>query len=162
LLILFFVVAPLVELAVFVQVSQWIGFLDAFGLLLVISVIGVLIVRSQGLGVWRRVRAQIRQGIVPTADLVNGLLILVAGLLLILPGFVSSVVGLLLLLPPVRAFFRGRLQKRYTVRAANHVVKVVNTRTSNSRATPSDAIEVLPPAARPLPPASGGTPPADQ
>jgi UPF0716 family protein affecting phage T7 exclusion len=158
-LVLFFVVMPLIELAVFVQVAQWIGFLDAFGLLILISIIGVFVVRHQGIGVYRRVREEIRAGIVPTVQLVDGLLILIAGILLILPGFITSVVGLLLLLPPVRNIAHRILRRRFSVRVANRVVKVVNTRGSSSPTGstgpgPADDPEVLPPVPRPLPPAS--------
>jgi UPF0716 protein FxsA len=151
-LILVFVVGPLVELAVFVQVGQWIGYPEAVLLLLLISVVGIFIVRHQGLGTYRRVRGQIRAGIVPTADLVNGLIILVAGLLLILPGFITSAVGLLLLLPPVRGFVRALLRRRFSVRVANRVVKVVNTRNATTPGAPADVVEVLPPSPRSLPP----------
>jgi UPF0716 protein FxsA len=155
-LLLFFVVLPLVELAVFVQVAHWIGVLDALGLLIIISIVGVFIVRYQGLGVYRRVRDEIRAGTVPTVQLVDGLLILIAGVLLILPGFVTSVVGLLLLLPPVRHIAHRILRRRFSVRVANRVVKVVNTRGSSSAPPTStpDGPEVLPPVQRPLPPAS--------
>jgi UPF0716 protein FxsA len=159
-LILVFVVGPLVELAVFVQVGQWIGYPEAILLLLLISIVGIVVVRYQGLGTYRRVRGQIRAGIVPAADLVNGLIILVAGLLLILPGFVTSIVGLLLLLPPVRGFVRALLRRRFSVRAANRVVKVVNTRPGVPRSISEDGIEVLPPSRRPLPPP--GSPGPDQ
>jgi UPF0716 family protein affecting phage T7 exclusion len=151
-LFLFFVVMPLIELAIFVQVAHWIGVLEALVLLIVISIVGVFIVRHQGLGVYRRVRAEIRAGIVPTVQLVDGLLILIAGVLLILPGFVTSVFGLLLLLPPVRNVAHRVLRRRFSVRVANRVVKVVNTRGSTSRGAPPDAVEVLPAPPRPLPP----------
>lgn len=154
-LFLFFVVGPLVELFVFIQVVHWIGALDAIAVLLLVSVGGVFIVRHQGLGVWRRVREQLRVGTVPAVELVDGLLILIAGLLLIIPGFVTDAVGLLLLLPPVRGVVRRLLRRRYAVRAANRVVKVVNTRSSSARATPSDPIDVLPPPPKALPPTSG-------
>jgi UPF0716 protein FxsA len=161
-LFLFFVVLPIIELVVFVQVVHWIGALDAIVLLLVVSIVGVFIVRHQGLGVWRRVRAQLRDGTVPAIELVDGLIILIAGVLLILPGFVTSIVGLLLLLPPVRGGVRRLLRRRYAVRAANRVVKVVNTRGSTTRQDPSDAPEVLPPSLRPLPPSSPSRPPASE
>ena len=151
-LILLFVVAPLLELAVFVQVAHWIGYLDSILLLLLISAGGVLIVRYQGIGVYRKVRAQLRAGVVPAAELVDGLVILVAGVLLILPGFVSSVIGLLLLLPPVRSFVRALVRRRFSVRVANRVVKVVNTRGQSGATVRTDGPEVLPPVRRPLPP----------
>ncbi len=151
---LFFVVLPLVELFVFIQVVHWIGALNAVALMLVISVIGVFIVRHQGVGVYRRVREQLRVGTVPTVELVDGLLILVAGILLILPGFLTSIVGLLLLLPPVRNIGHRILRRRFSVRVANRVVKVVNTRGPATRpnAATSDGPEVLPSAPRALPP----------
>jgi UPF0716 protein FxsA len=160
-LIFVFVVIPLVELAVFVQVAQWIGVVPTTLLLLLVSMVGIVVVRYQGIGVYRRVREQLRAGVVPAADLVNGLLVLVAGLLLIVPGFVTDAVGLLLLLPPVRAGVRAILRRRYAVRAANRVVKVVNTRGSVTRDRPSagdgNGVEVLPPSPRRLPPSSPGS-----
>ena len=161
LLVLVFVVLPLVELAVFVLVADWIGILEAFLLLVVITIGGVFIVRHQGLGVWRRVRAQLSAGTVPAVELVDGLLILVAGLLLIFPGYVTDAVGLLLLLPPVRGLVRGRLRKRYSVRVASRVVRVVNTRGSAPGDTASGPTEVLPSAPRQLPPTTPGSRPPD-
>jgi UPF0716 protein FxsA len=153
---LFFVMLPLVELFVFVQVVHWIGALNAVALLLIISVVGVIIVRRQGIGVYRRVREQLRVGTVPTVELVDGLLILVAGILLILPGFVTSVVGLLLLLPPVRNIGHRILRRRFSVRVANRVVKVVNTRgpATRPKGATTGGPEVLPPAPSALPPGS--------
>ncbi len=150
---LFFVVLPVVELFVFIQVVHWIGALNAVGLMLVITVVGVFIVRHQGLGIYRRVRELLRAGTVPTVELVDGLLILVAGVLLILPGFLTSIVGLLLLLPPVRGIGHSILRRRFSVRVANRVVKVVNTRgpATRPKGAASDEPEVLPPAPKELP-----------
>lgn len=159
-LLFVFVVMPLLELAAFVLIGQAIGFLNAIGILLLISIGGVLIVRHQGIGIYRRVRRQLREGVVPAAELVDGLLILTAGLLLIIPGFLTDAVGLALLLPPVREFVRGRLQRRFSVRVANRVVKVANTQGPRFRNAPSDVTDVLPPKPRPLPPA--GTSEFDQ
>jgi len=164
--IVVFVIAPLIELVVFLQIASWIGLLNAVLLLLVVSVGGVLIVRHQGIGVYRRVRGQLREGIVPAVELVDGLLILIAGLLLIVPGFITDVIGLILLLPPTRAFVRKIVRRRFSVRVASRVVKVVNTRGSTTRVPPSSpssptgGVEVLPPSPRPLPPASSIPPEA--
>jgi UPF0716 protein FxsA len=134
-LFLLLVVAPLVELAVFVQVANWFGLLEAFLLLILVSAAGVFVVRYQGLGAYRRVREQLRAGNLPAAELVNGLLIVVAGVLLILPGFISDIVAILLLLPPTRAFVRYLLQKHYAVRVAAGVTTVTRParRVSNTR-----------------------------
>jgi UPF0716 protein FxsA len=158
-LVLLFVVAPLVELAVFVQVAQWFGLLETLLLMILISVLGVLVVRHQGLGAYRRVRDQVRAGNLPAAELVNGLLIVIAGVLLILPGFISDIVAILLLLPPTRAFVRYLLQKHYAVRIASGVTTVARPlrRVRNT----SDVIDVPPRETdAPGPPGPPSPPPA--
>jgi UPF0716 protein FxsA len=116
LFVLLLLVIPFVEIYVFVQVATWIGVLDALGLLLLISLIGVCIVWKQGASAWRRIRNDLATGKVPGATLIDGGLIFLAGVLLIIPGYVSDACGLLLLVPPVRAGVRGMLRRRYVVR----------------------------------------------
>jgi UPF0716 protein FxsA len=158
-LVLLFVVAPLVELVVFVQVAQWVGVLEAIALLIAVSIGGVLVVRYEGLGIIRRVRQQLQAGRLPAADLVDGLLILIAGVLLILPGFISDIVGILLLLPPTRALVRRMLQRHWAVRVASGVATVAGPGIRRVR-NESDVIDV-PSSEQPgRPPGSSGwTPP---
>src|SRR4051794_41129275 len=115
-LFLLFVVVPVVEVFVFVQVASWIGALPALALVLVLSFAGLWLVKREGLSVARRVQTQMQQGELPTTDLVNGLLILVAGVLMVVPGFVTAFVGLLLLLPPTRAVARALVMRRLASR----------------------------------------------
>jgi UPF0716 protein FxsA len=112
--------APFVEIAVMVKVAEAIGTLNMIGLLLVISVAGVFIVRHQGTTAWRRIQVDLERGKVPGASLVDGGLIMAAGVLLVIPGFVSDAFGLLLLLPPVRAVARRWLRGRFQVRVTTH------------------------------------------
>jgi UPF0716 protein FxsA len=107
------IVGAIVELTVIVQVATWIGVLDTIGLLLLVSILGAWLVKRQGMGLARRVQAELQAGRVPGASLVDGLLLLIAGLLLVVPGFVSDAFGLLLLLPPVRALVRAWLRRRW-------------------------------------------------
>lgn len=116
LLIVLFVLVPLAELAVIIKVGEVLGAVDTLGLLLLISVVGGLLVKHQGLGVLRRIREQLDLGRVPGAELVDGALVLLAGALLLVPGFVTDAVGLVLLLPPVRTGFRRVLRRRLTRR----------------------------------------------
>jgi UPF0716 protein FxsA len=116
-LVVLFVAFPLIELAVIIQVGQWLGMLDTLALLLVLSIGGAWIVKRQGLGVLARIRREIAAGEVPTAALIDGALIGCAGVLLLAPGFVTDAFGLLLLLPPVRALVRVWLRRRFAVRA---------------------------------------------
>ena len=116
LLVLALVVVPLVELAVIIEVGGAIGALDTLGLLLLVSIVGVYVVKRQGLGVLRRIQRERMEGRVPTAALADGALILVAGVLLLAPGFVTDVAAILLLLPPVRAGVRAALRRRWSRR----------------------------------------------
>jgi len=100
--VLVFVVVPIIELWVIVEVAGSLGLVPTLALLLAISVAGSLLVRAQGLGVLRRARAMWAEGRVPTDDLLDGVLVLGAGALLLTPGFVTDALGLLLLVPLVR------------------------------------------------------------
>lgn len=115
-LILVFLVAPLMELAVIVRVAGAIGVLDTVGLLVLVSVLGGLLAKREGLGVLRRIRATLGRGQVPTAELLDGGLVLLAGALMIAPGFVSDVLALVLLFPVTRAAVRASIQRSVTRR----------------------------------------------
>jgi UPF0716 protein FxsA len=119
--ILLLLLWPLVEIAVFLQVVQWIGVLDTLGLMLVISLGGAWLVKRQGVGTLGRMRAELDAGRVPTGPMTDGGLLALAGFLLLVPGFVTDAFGLLLLLPPVRAGVRAWLGRRFTVRARGRV-----------------------------------------
>jgi UPF0716 protein FxsA len=116
LLIGLFIIIPLIEIAVIIQVGEALGVVNTIGLLLLVSVVGAWLVKRQGLGVLRRIREQQKAGQIPAAAMFDGALVLVAGALLLTPGFVTDVVGLLLLLPPVRAGVRAFLRRRFTAR----------------------------------------------
>jgi UPF0716 protein FxsA len=107
LLVVLFLVVPILELYVIVQVAGGIGVVNTIGLLILVSAIGAWLVKREGLGVLRRVQDQIDRGGLPHKEVLDGFLILGAGALLLTPGFLSDVVGILLLLPPVRAAIRG-------------------------------------------------------
>jgi len=112
-LVLLFLVVPIVELYVIIQVGQEIGALNTIGLLLVISVVGAWLAKREGTGVWRRLNQQVSTGKVPGAELIDAFLILLAGALLLTPGFISDVLAIFLLIPPTRALVRRVLRRRY-------------------------------------------------
>ena len=116
LLVVLFVFVPIVELAVIIQVGQAIGVVETLLLMVVVSVAGAWLVKREGIGVWRRAQRQMDAGVMPGRELVDGVLIMVAGALLLLPGFVSDCLGILLLLPPVRAVVRGLVIRRLRTR----------------------------------------------
>jgi len=117
-IILLLVLWPLVEIAVFLQVVAWIGVLNTLALMVAISLCGAWLVKRQGIGTLARMRAELDDGRVPTGPMTDGGLLAVAGFLLLLPGFVTDVLGLALLVPPVRGGVRRWLGHRFTVRTA--------------------------------------------
>lgn len=126
-LILVFIVVPLAELYVILQVGEAIGAPLTVFLLALDSVVGSLLLRSQGRAVWQRFSAATSAGRVPHQEVLDGVLVIFGGAFLITPGFITDVVGLLLLLPPTRAVARRAitgLAKR------NFVVRMVSFGTS--------------------------------
>ena len=122
LLVLVFLVAPLIELAVIVQVAGEIGVLNTIGLLLAVSLVGAWLAKRQGLVTLRRIQASLARSEVPSRELADGALILLAGALMIAPGFVSDAVALVLLIPPSRAGARRLLVRTLARRGRVTVV----------------------------------------
>lgn len=110
------VIVPIVEIEVFVAVAHAIGGWNALGLLILVSIVGVWLVRHEGFAMLGRIRQQLDRRHLPGDELVDGLLLLVAGVLMIVPGFVSDGIGILLLFPPTRALARGALKRRFRSR----------------------------------------------
>jgi UPF0716 protein FxsA len=113
LFVLLLVVIPIVELTIIVQVAGSIGVLTTIALLLLVSFTGAWLVKREGLGVLARVQRQLESGELPTNDVVDGLLILVAGALLLTPGFLTDAVGLLMLFPLTRIPVRAMIIRHY-------------------------------------------------
>lgn len=108
-LLLLLILVPLAELYVIVQVGQAIGALQTLGLLVLSSILGGVLLRSQGRLAWRRFRGAIDAGRMPAKEVIDGALVVFGASLLIVPGFIGDVFGLLLLLPPTRVVVRKAL-----------------------------------------------------
>jgi UPF0716 protein FxsA len=106
LLVILFIVIPIVELYVIIQVGQAIGVLPTLALLLADAVLGSLLLRHQGRGAWRRFNEALAQRRFPAREVADGLMIAVGGTLLLTPGFVTDIFGAILLVPPTRALVR--------------------------------------------------------
>lgn len=115
-LLLLFTVVPIVELGLLVQLGRFIGLAPTIAIVLVTGIVGASLARWQGLATLRRVQADMADGRVPTGPLVDGLLILVAGAVLLTPGLLTDVLGFLLLIPPTRAAVRRRLAEMFRSR----------------------------------------------
>jgi UPF0716 protein FxsA len=113
LLLLIFLVVPIAELAVIIQVGELIGVWWTIALLIADSILGTLLMRTQGRAAWRRFNEAVRAGRVPAREVLDGGLVIFGGALLLTPGFLSDILGALLLLPPTRAIARGILVRRF-------------------------------------------------
>jgi len=112
LLLLVFIVVPIAELYVILQVGGAIGVLPTIAILIADSVIGSALLRSQGRLAWRRFNAALTAGRPPAREVLDGGLVIFGGAFLITPGFITDAIGLLLLLPPTRAIVRRLLVRR--------------------------------------------------
>ncbi len=133
LLFLLFIVVPIAELYVIIQVGQAIGILPTIGLLLLDSVIGTWLLRQQGRATWRRFNAALQAGRPPAQETIDGGLVLLGGALLLTPGFLSDILGLVLLLPPTRAVVRRMLARRFLGRMAAGMARGAGTRFGGTR-----------------------------
>jgi UPF0716 protein FxsA len=116
LLILLFIVVPIAELAILIQVGQAIGVWWTIALLVADAILGSLLARSQGRATWRRFNLAIQSGRPPAREVLDGVLVISGGALLLTPGFISDILGLFLLLPPTRAVVRAILVRRFASR----------------------------------------------
>jgi UPF0716 protein FxsA len=112
LLFLAFVLVPLVELYVIIQVGRVFGALPTIVAVFAISAAGAVLVKAEGLRAWRRFRAALAAGRLPATEVVDGALLLAGGALLVTPGFVTDAVGLLLVAPPSRRLMNRLLRNR--------------------------------------------------
>lgn len=108
-LALLFVGVPLVELALLIQVGSWVGVLPTVALVVVTGILGAALARHQGLATLARFQQAVAEGRLPHRELVEGILILVAGAVLLTPGLLTDTAGFLLLVPPVRRLLALRV-----------------------------------------------------
>jgi UPF0716 protein FxsA len=116
LLIVIFIVVPIAELALLIQIGELIGVWWTIALLVVDAVLGSMLARSQGRATWRRFNEALSSGRAPAREVMDGALVLFGGALLLTPGFISDILGIVLLLPPTRALVRAVLVRRFASR----------------------------------------------
>jgi UPF0716 protein FxsA len=114
---------PLLEIALFIKVGGWIGLGPTLALIVLTAVLGIVILRWQGVGVMLRAQRQLAAGSLPVVEVFEGLCLVIAGVLLLIPGFFTDAVGALLLLPPVRRALYRQVRQRIEA----HVVDVSGT-----------------------------------
>ncbi|MGQ0719341.1 MAG: FxsA family protein [Pseudonocardiales bacterium] len=118
-ILLILLVVTIVELAVLIAVGKAIGVLATVGLLILASLVGAALLRREGMRTLVAFREAVRTRRPPHRELIDGMLIAAAGVFIVLPGFVSDLVGLLLLLPPIRALVRRRMLRSVGLRTTD-------------------------------------------
>jgi UPF0716 protein FxsA len=116
LLVLLLVVVPVAEFSALIWVAQQIGILPMLVLLFAVSIFGAALAKRVGLEVWRRFRTTLAAGDVPSGEVFDGALVLIAAAILLVPGFITDVIGLLLLVPFVRSMVKWAFWRRMRTR----------------------------------------------
>jgi UPF0716 protein FxsA len=115
-LFVLFIVVPIAELAVLIQVGEQIGVWWTVAILIADSILGATLMRSQGRAAWRRFNATLQSGRPPAREVLDGVLVIFGGALLLTPGFITDIFGIAFLLPPTRAVVRRMLVRRFADR----------------------------------------------
>jgi UPF0716 protein FxsA len=116
-----FIVLPLIEIWVFIEIGAEIGAFSTIAVCVLTAVVGMAMLRAQGFATLMRARGQMDEGILPAKELFDGLCLLVAGAFLLTPGFVTDIFGFLLLVPAFRDFLRALVGRRLETHATVHV-----------------------------------------
>src|ERR1700755_1639785 len=114
LLVLLFIIVPIAELYVIIQVGEAIGVWPTLLLLLLDAIVGSWLLKHEGRAAWRRFNEALTERRIPAKEVADGFLVILGGALLIAPGFITDIFGILFLIPPTRALAR-KLLRRWTV-----------------------------------------------
>lgn len=112
-LLLLFIITPIAEMAILIELGKRIGTLYTIGIIVITGIIGASLAKSQGMRVYRNMTESLYDGELPHNHLIEGLLILIGGVLLITPGILTDAVGFVLVLPWTRWLVREKLKKRF-------------------------------------------------
>jgi UPF0716 protein FxsA len=110
-LIPLFIIVPIIEIWLFVLSGRYLGILPTLAIVLLMSFVGAGLARREGISVWRRARELMRSGRMPGEEMLEGLCILMGGLFLLTPGYLTDIAGLALLIPSVRKRVVRRLRR---------------------------------------------------
>ena len=109
-LILIFIVVPLIEILLLIEIGSRIGALNTILVIVLTAILGASMMRHQGFTIMRNIQRDLSRGRMPTGELINGALVLVGGIVLLTPGFFTDAVGFILLIPATRGFIRKKIQ----------------------------------------------------
>ncbi len=117
-LLVLFIVVPFIEIAILIKLGALIGFWPTIFIQIGTGIMGASLAKLQGLFVWKKITEELQLGRIPTQDMVNGVLIFAAGLVLMTPGLLTDLLGFSLLIPTTRNAFRQWLERKWKNQAA--------------------------------------------
>ena len=112
-LLILFILVPLLELYILIKIGGYLGAFQTVALVVFTALFGVVLARFEGLRTLQQIRQSLSQGIVPAEEMVDGVLIFVGGILLIIPGVLTDLFALVLLIPYTRTIFKRWLRRRF-------------------------------------------------
>ncbi len=112
-LLFLLILVPLLELYILIKIGGYLGALQTVALVVLAALLGIVLVRLEGLRTLQKIRQSLSQGIVPAEEMVDGVLIFVGGILLIIPGVLTDLFALVLLIPYTRTIFKRWLRRRF-------------------------------------------------
>jgi UPF0716 protein FxsA len=117
--LLVFITVPLLEIVLFIEIGSRVGILMTLLIVTITAILGAILAHREGLKTWWRIQDKLYQGEIPDDELLDGLLILIAGAMLLTPGFLTDATGFLLLYPgtrqPVKSWLRHKFSQRYQI-----------------------------------------------
>ena len=111
-LILLFTVMPVVELALLIHVGAYIGAWNTVAIVIITGVAGAFMAREQGFSTLRKIQDSVNSGVMPADEILNGILILCGGIMFLAPGFITDLLGFIMLIPPARNFIKKIIEKK--------------------------------------------------
>lgn len=118
-LILLFLLVPLIEIYLLIEIGSAIGAVATIFLVVFTAVVGAYLLRLQGLATFQRVQKNLSEGVLPAQELIEGLILLIAGALLLTPGFFTDIVGFVFLVPAARKWISLKAMERSIVAAGS-------------------------------------------
>jgi UPF0716 protein FxsA len=145
LLVVLFIVVPIAELALLIQVGQLIGVWWTVALLIADAVLGSWLLRSQGRLAWGRFNSAVAEGRLPHREVVDGVLVIFGGALLLTPGFITDVFGLLFLIGPTRVLMRRLLVRRGALKLVSAMPGTASPPNGRPTDIEGSAVDIDPP-----------------
>lgn len=118
-LLIIFIILPIIEISIFIQVGDFVGIFNTILIIFLTAAVGVYFVRQQGFRTFQKIAVELQNQQIPVQGMFDGLVILIAGILLVTPGFLTDIIGFLGLAPQIRVFLLGITKNLFLQRYSN-------------------------------------------